>query len=118
MGHCLIDSPIRDLVTIKMKCIVCEKEVEKLNKDDAHDENGCPIDMHGRIVLPEEDNWDDGCVNTFQCGYGSQHDLREYLVCICDDCLTSKLEKGVIELSKRKPLEERWNDRFEYGYLS
>ena len=73
---------------MKMKCVVCKKQIESF------DLGGLEAD--GQIVLPHESNWHNGDVNKFYCGYGSSHDDDRFLVALCDDCITNRLDQNII----------------------
>lgn len=71
---------------MKMKCIVCKKQIEA-------------FDLAGDVIneaKPETLNWNNGDVNKFYCGYGSSHDDDMFLIALCDDCITDRLEQNII----------------------
>ena len=66
-------------------CCVCQDKVIK------------PIHAEGLNPLKQESGmWDDGVVEKITFGYGSrQHDMESFYIAMCDDCMTSLLEKGL-----------------------
>ena len=64
----------------KMRCLVCEKELE----------------MEHKGGLPEEGYWSGANVDIFRCNYGSRFDTEKYCIGLCDDCLQSRIEKGIV----------------------
>lgn len=38
----------------------------------------------------------DGVVETINAGYGSKHDGYQFLIALCDDCISNKLEDGTL----------------------
>jgi hypothetical protein len=65
-----------------VKCIVCGKNVPEL--------------AHFTDDDPPSNCWDGGIVEWVAAGYGSIHDCSRFLICICDDCVTTKRAAGVI----------------------
>lgn len=75
-----------------IKCICCNKTIERLG-----------IGKRKAAQKPEQDNWHNGEVNSFYCGYGSCHDDDTFLIAICDDCIFDKLDRGIIiDITDRK----------------
>lgn len=71
---------------MKMKCIICKNTIEA-------------FDLRGDLIKeakPEQLNWHNGDVNKFYCGYGSSHDDDMFLIALCDDCITNRLEQNII----------------------
>ena len=74
----------------KYNCIVCGKEIKKVNNDD--------------INLDEDDStkwWFGGAVDKIVTGYGSNFDGDIYSFGICDDCIEKKSKDGTIKFKKR-----------------
>ena len=66
---------------VDLKCICCGRKLKFLYKG---------------LYEPEVDMWNNAGVHQFVPGYGSRHDSKEFIVGICDDCLTKKLEDGSV----------------------
>lgn len=59
------------------------------------DENGRKY--YGKSVLVTNVNnrlWDGGVVQIIDAGYGSSHDTDQFIIGICDDCISKELETG------------------------
>jgi len=75
-----------------MKCICCEKLISPLdfgNRDESEEE----------LVFNGDCNkimWNDGTVGEISAGYGSTHDGEKFVIAICDDCTTNKLDSGTL----------------------
>lgn len=67
-----------------MKCICCGKEIELYN---------VVIDSKSH---PEQAMWFSGLVDNMAAGFGSSYDGMVFYVGICDDCLTKKINDGVV----------------------
>jgi len=63
-----------------MKCVICGKEVSELIPYKDESASSC---------------WGGGVVEWLVAGYGSIHDGARFLICICDNCLTTKLDASV-----------------------
>jgi len=66
-----------------MKCICCEKQIERLydDIDDGPKESGM---------------WNDAVVCSVLANYGSRHDGTRFIVAICDSCTAIKQIAGVL----------------------
>jgi hypothetical protein len=94
-----------------MMCICCDKKIsllypeidlpdgkleedvvfntkEKIQIDGSHDEE-ITLDAGSKM-------WNNGIVNKVSAGYGSSHDGDEFIIAICDDCITTKKRTGNI----------------------
>jgi hypothetical protein len=40
--------------------------------------------------------WNDGIVKVISAGYGSSHDTDQFVIAICDNCITKKQEDGTL----------------------
>lgn len=66
----------------KLKCICCDTEI---------------IPIHTEIIpedQPYSGMYKNGTVDCLYANYASEHDLKKFVVSICDDCITKKLETG------------------------
>jgi hypothetical protein len=68
-----------------MKCLICGKTLKKLSVSNSP---------------PEEDMWREAIVHRISGGFGSRHDMTEFVIGICDDCIDLKIEDGKLELEK------------------
>ena len=66
---------------VDLKCICCGEKLKFIG--------------HGDFD-PSVDMWQKAGVHQFVPGFGSRYDSTEFVVGICDDCLTKKLEDGLI----------------------
>jgi hypothetical protein len=67
-------------------CLLCGNELSP-TADDISD-NDIAVNM----------SWQGGDVAVMHCGYGSRHDLTNFLIAICDDCLEKSLQDGRIAI--------------------
>ena len=49
-----------------------------------------------RIENANNRMWDGGIVHVIDAGYGSSHDTDQYIIAICDDCITKEVEEGTL----------------------
>jgi hypothetical protein len=92
-----------------MMCICCDQKIpllEVLSSDKNKTEedivfNKVKRQIHGKhdeeITLDAgSEIWNGGLVHLVSAGYGSTHDGDEFIIAICDDCLTKKKMTGHI----------------------
>jgi hypothetical protein len=41
-------------------------------------------------------NWENGDLTLLSPGYGSSHDMSQYYMAVCDECLSTLREEGII----------------------
>ena len=66
------------------KCVCCEKEITPLASSKCDPANAM---------------WHDGVVDRIGAGYGSKFDGDVFLIAICDDCISKKLETNIISIN-------------------
>ena len=49
-----------------------------------------------KILTIDNKMIDDGIIQIINAGYGSKHDTDQFIIAICDDCITSNLEDGTL----------------------
>ena len=62
---------------INLKCIVCGKDLKYINNGD---------------YRPEQDMWAGAGVHNFIPGFGSAYNCHCFVVGVCDNCISKKLE--------------------------
>jgi hypothetical protein len=80
----------------KIKCIICEKELEILHYD---------IKNKGHHLCNNAN------IADFTVGYGSRFDTNNYIFGLCDDCLEIKLKKGIL-INNPYEVIDQTNDQF------
>lgn len=84
-----------------MMCICCSKKISPLFNEGKSEE---------KIVFGKEEKqtkegdaftldassemWKNGVIGLISAGYGSSHDMDEFVISICDDCITLKKSTG------------------------
>jgi hypothetical protein len=68
----------------KLPCLLCGVEIKPSNNDDVANIATTPI------------SWENGDVAVLHCGYGSRHDLTNFVLALCDDCIDKSLQNGRI----------------------
>lgn len=66
----------------------------------------------GQIKATEQEQgcWNGGTIEKVTFGYGSRHDMRDFYVAICDDCIEQLEKDGLIVDIKTLRKEERKYD--------
>jgi hypothetical protein len=59
------------------KCVICKKTVKLIYGDISEG--------------PENLAWDGGAVFRDTVGYGSRFDMKELIICLCDECIEKNL---------------------------
>ena len=93
-----------------MMCICCDKKISLL--DPEMDLEGGKLEedivfnkkkIQTNVAHDEEFTtdagscmWGDGLVHKVSAGYGSTHDGDQFIIAICDDCITKKKMTGTI----------------------
>jgi len=52
---------------------------------------------HIPFLKQEQDSWKNGTVSLLTPGFGSKHDMEGYYIGICDECISTLKEKGLIK---------------------
>lgn len=85
-----------------MKCVCCNKTIKPLNEGDLNHED-CVFNTEetrsGNTIYPvraENRCWNDGLVTNISAGWGSGLDGDQFVLSICDDCVSEKVESGVM----------------------
>lgn len=65
-----------------MKCLICGKDLKTTWEDET--------------IPPQIASWNGAGVHIFVPGYGSQFDMTEFLLGICDTCIQEKLDQGLL----------------------
>ena len=85
-----------------MKCICCNNSIKNIesqagNSLSLEDSVFGNIKKYNRLIEKAENRmWSNGVVGNISAGYGSSHDGGQYVIAICDDCIQSKLDEGVL----------------------
>lgn len=99
-----------------MSCIVCKKRIEALPEPEG-ELNPDYIPPPNMDEYVNETNWNDGVVDFVVPGYGSNHDMSQFRIAICDECLTRETEAGVIHnLGECFPTQQNidaWSQRLK-----
>jgi hypothetical protein len=109
-----------------MMCICCDKKISLLSSVHLEDKSEEDIvfnkqkrQLYGKKGRFDEEieldagsqMWKDGVVDSITAGFGSNHDMDEFIIAICDDCLEKKLMTGSIALiSKHDINNEKYNN--------
>ena len=72
-----------------MLCICCNKKIEPIYNE---------VSEEQLIFEKEKGIWNDGIVGSISAGYGSNKDGDIFMIAVCDECLSSKIETGTIAL--------------------
>lgn len=67
-----------------VKCICCEKLIERLYPDHGVD-----------AQKPWQGMWSNGIVDRIEAGYGSLVDGDMFIIAICDTCIDRKAKEGI-----------------------
>ena len=95
-----------------MRCIFCQKDKIKhyetdssiseeqaifdVEKTDLNEEAQKYYKKNKLITDANSRMWHGGIVNIITAGYGSSHDTDQYVIAMCDDCVTEKEANGVL----------------------
>ena len=97
-----------------MMCICCDKRITLLDwkgkEEKEKDEEKIVFEKRKRQVYDKETSefdkevildassemWNSGVVGKIEAGYGSRHDMDQFMIAICDDCLEKKKLQGVV----------------------
>lgn len=71
-----------------LPCILCGSEIPPLNWGNDDSDSDIVSNM----------TWNNGDVAILHCGYGSRHDLTNFIIAICDDCIEKSLQNGRIAI--------------------
>ncbi len=82
-----------------MKCVCCNKPIKAIYGDISQEESVFKVQekRNGNTIVEikaENRMWLDGVVGNISAGYGSSKDGDQYVIAICDDCITEKIEDG------------------------
>ncbi len=93
-----------------MKCICCNKSVKPypLANGLSHEDSVFKTEekRSGNIInqiQAENRMWLGGVVGNISAGFGSSLDGDQFVISICDDCLSDKIEDGTIALTGNWP---------------
>ena len=83
-----------------MLCICCDRMIT-YGDDDLSEEDAIFTEIDkGKYRLKAENRlWTGGVVGNISGGYGSIHDGSKYVIGICDDCVTLKLNEGKLSFT-------------------
>ena len=56
--------------------------------------------LHAASEEPWRDSWSDAIVSKISAGYGSDYDMNEYLIGVCDNCVKHNVHLGRLILIK------------------
>lgn len=86
-----------------MKCVCCNLYIKNIdglekNEEDAIFTNISTTTESGYVKVKRADSgmWSDGIVANISAGYGSELDGDMFVMAICDNCIRSRIENGVI----------------------
>jgi len=84
-----------------MKCICCGFRIKAEYLDEGWNQEDAVFKVESKLIRDkteyfraENRNWYDGVVGNISAGYGSNHDGDQYVIGICDKCVTEKLYDG------------------------
>ena len=76
-----------------MRCVCCNKKIKLLNEELPEEDIIFSIEKNR---MAENKMWLDGLVGSISGGYGSIHDLSMFVIAICDECLSEKIDTGTV----------------------
>jgi hypothetical protein len=90
-----------------MYCICCNNQVKPIYYSDTENQSEeshiwdvvIVKDDEGKEIRQEKVSnrmWGDGIVQILSAGYGSNHDTEQFILAICDSCVTKKKEEGTL----------------------
>lgn len=107
-------------------CICCDKKISLLYPEIDLKEG----ETEESIVFKEykqDDNikinagsrmWNDGIVHKVSAGYGSSHDGDEFIIAICDECITKKKMTGNIAYVNNYMFPIKGDEDFEKSKIA
>ena len=85
------EQKLRSKIIKEKKCISCKNSYICLGDVEHYPD---PMKQEGGM-------WDDGIIFSGSGGFGSKHDMMEFIFGVCDDCVKSLWEEGIMEYTKK-----------------
>lgn len=84
-----------------MKCICCDNLIKPYPLPNgyglSHEDSVFKVEERKNIKIRAENRmWLNGIVSNASAGFGSSLDGDEFVIAVCDDCLSKKVEDGTI----------------------
>lgn len=106
-----------------MMCICCDKKISLLYPEhlDGKSEEDIVFNKQKRQLYGKKGRfdeeieldagsqmWNGGVVHSITAGYGSNHDMDEFIIAICDECLEKKLMTGNVALISNHGINDEY----------
>jgi hypothetical protein len=82
-----------------MYCICCKENKVSPYEEDILWKKEIRLDASGSSIGTHNINNElvsDGIIQIIDAGYGSKHDTNQFIIAICDDCISENLNDGTI----------------------
>jgi hypothetical protein len=84
------ENKLRSKVIKEKKCICCKNSYITIGSS-----------IYPDPMKQEEGMWDNGIICRGSAGYGSKHDMMEFIFAVCDNCVQSLWEEGDMEYTQK-----------------